>query len=414
MTKSLSIGNLTIRARMYHLIKLFGVFVMAPLLIACAAPHRQNFTLPDQNAATVVGFQDVRFFADAPASELRGRDSDIFPPSHIAGRRPNYLMLSGGGAGGAFGAGLLIGWTKRGDRPDFDLVTGVSAGSLIAPFAFIGSDTDTELERILTSGIAGKMDSPKHLLSGILGQSLYSAKPLHDLISEFVDDDFLRRIADRHRTGARLFVATTNLDAQRGMVWDMGAIAASGQPGAKDLFARVLAASASIPAVFPPTMINVTANGRQFQELHADGGVTRLIYLFPETILTNPSAARLPSGPRPRIYAVVNETLAPVFGVTEDRAFSVARRAYATLVKAGVQSTLSAAYEFTVANGIDLNIAFIDQSFPSDPKIPFDPVYLNKVLSLGKSKGQTADWMKKPPVGTDLISTVPYVAPVAN
>src|SRR5262249_28842944 len=157
--------------------------------------------------------------------------------------------LSGGGADGAFGAGFLVGWTERGSRPQFTVVTGASAGSLIAPFAFLGSSHDEVLKTVFASG---EMENFLQFqgVRGLFGTGLFKAEPLKALIAKYVDENVLAAVANEYRNGRRLFITTTDLDSQRTAIWDMGRIAASGQPGSLELFRKVMEASASIPGIF--------------------------------------------------------------------------------------------------------------------------------------------------------------------
>lgn len=363
------------------------------ILTGCAAPKRIAFTAQDQIDASVPGFEGLRAYADMPAADLPAWNRDFLPNA----ARPVYLALSSGGAGGAFGAGLLSGWTLRGDRPAFDLVTGVSAGALIAPFAFVGSDADAALVTLFDTGIAAKLDDPKPLFSGILGTSLFDAKPLRDLIGQYVTTDLLTRIAERQRRGARLLVLTTNIDAERSVIWNMGAIAASAHPGAAQLFGDVLAASASIPAVFPAMPITVTGRGRSFQELHSDGGVIRQIFLTPDATFVSGAPTAAFDGARPVIYAIVNHELDPAFEMVTDRSIAVAKRAYEALIKSSIRSSIAAFDDLALRGGFSFNLAFIDRHVPMDPRNPFDPVYMKTVFALGRQKGASGAWTLRLP-----------------
>ena len=130
---------------------------------ACALGGRESFTAADQAVATVPGFGAVRVWGDAPAERVARA---VLPASgRAAGRDVNVLALSGGGAGGAFAAGLLDGWTRRGDRPAFDVVTGVSTGALIAPFAFLGPAYDGILAKLYTGDGAGGVAEPANIVA---------------------------------------------------------------------------------------------------------------------------------------------------------------------------------------------------------------------------------------------------------
>ena len=235
----------------------FSVAACALAVASCTAVTRIPYTQQEQAAAVIPGIPDARIWADDPAiATVRG-----------PAKQPVVLALSGGGADGAFGAGLLAGWSARGTRPQFTLVTGASAGALIAPFAFLGPAYDETLRSVFATGEMANLLQPEGL-AGLFGTGLFKTEPLRDLITRHVDGPMLEAIAREHRAGRRLYVVTTNLDAQRTAIWDMGKIAASGDPGALNLFRNVLTASASIPGVFSPTLIEVEADGRRSAEMH--------------------------------------------------------------------------------------------------------------------------------------------------
>ena len=239
--------------------------------------------------ARIPGLGDVRYWGDeAPAdvaNELRRHLHGISklaesPPEH---GKPvvNYLALSGGGDDGVFAAGLLAGWTESGRRPRFEVVTGISAGALIAPFAFLGPAYDKQLEAMWTGHTSSDLITPQPLAVLLGGSALVDTQPLADLIAHYVDRRFLDAIAQEYRKGRLLLIGTTNLDAQRPVVWNMGEIALSSRPEAVTLFRQVLLASASLPVAFPPMHIQVEAGGKVLDELHVDGGTTRKVFVAP-------------------------------------------------------------------------------------------------------------------------------------
>ncbi|WP_433952363.1 patatin-like phospholipase family protein [Brevundimonas diminuta] len=171
----------------------------------------------------------------------------------LQAERPlTVLALSGGGANGAYGAGVLVGWSRRGDRPTFDVVTGVSTGALAAPFAFLGPDWDDELSDAYTSGKTSGLVGLDNL-AALFQPSLFSAAPLRRLVDTNVTPELLQAIATEHAKGRRLLVATTNLDQEETVIWDMGQLATQGDEPSHNLFKEILVASASIPGVFPPS-----------------------------------------------------------------------------------------------------------------------------------------------------------------
>ena len=191
---------------------------------------------------------------------FRQEDPRDFPPQSDGTRTYPALTLSGGGANGAYGAGLLNGWSEEGSRPVFKIVTGVSTGALIAPMVFLGSEYDGKLKEFYTTISSKDIFKKKGILGIIGGNSLASTKPLAHRIAKGVDESFLQAVADAHSQGRRLYIGTTNLDSQRLVVWDMGAIASSGDKGALELFRKIMLASASIPVIFPPVYIDVEAD----------------------------------------------------------------------------------------------------------------------------------------------------------
>ena len=241
--------------------------------------ERTPFTLEEQEAAVVPGFPNVRVWGDSAADFARLLPQETGP----------WLAISGGGSDGAFGGGLLTGWSQAGNRPEFAVVTGVSIGALIAPYAFLGAAYDEELRKNFTTITAADVFEDR-----MTRESLFDYWPLRRLIEQRVTAKLLSDIAAEHRRGRRFLVATTNLDAGRRVVWNMGAIAERGDDKALKLFRDVLLASCSIPGFFSPVAIDVEANGKQFQEMHGDGTITAPFFVVPESMLTPSSTASRP------------------------------------------------------------------------------------------------------------------------
>lgn len=378
----------------------FAAFAFAVLLAACATVERIPYTPQEQAVAVVPGFPDARVWADDP--------NIVHRYAGINTRQPTMLALSGGGADGAFGAGFLTGWTARGNRPQFTVVTGASAGALIAPFAFLGSGYDEVLRSVFASG---EMENFLQFegVSGLFGTGLFKAGPLKALIAKYVDGNVLEAVANEYRAGRRLFIVTTDLDAQRTAIWDMGRIASSGQPGALDLFRKVMEASASIPGIFSPVLIDVEASGKRFAEMHVDGGVTANILVVPEAILLAKKPL-LPATVRPRIYAIVNGKLGPYFEVVKPTTLQIAVRAFATSVRANTRNTLLASYEFIKRRSWELNLAAIDDGFPNQEKPGFDTGYMRGLFEYGYERGRSGQMWQGSPADTLDQPRAPRVA----
>lgn len=323
------------------------------------------------------------------------------------GSAPTYfLAISGGGDDGAFGAGLLVGWGEHGDRPTFDVVTGVSTGALSAPFAFLGRDYDQQLKAIYTetsqSDVAEKRPP---LLSVIAKDALSDSAPLRDMIAHYVNPAMVKEIAEEYSKGRMLFILTTNLDQGRPVIWNIGAIAESNDAKARDLIIDVLLASASIPTVFPPVMMDVTLNGQHYQEMHVDGGTIAQAFLYPPSFSLKQAAITLRVGEsklraaRKRIaYIIRNGRLSRPEESVKRQTLAIAKQAIATMIaSSGVNDTYRM-YLITKRDGVDFNLASIGADFDAPYKGPFDRGYMNTLFDYGYKNGRIGyHWQKAPP-----------------
>lgn len=375
-------------------------------LASCASVvTRSEFDEREQVAARVLGFETVRFYGDGDGSEFRNRLAErlrneiaVRGRGVLNGGYAEWLMLSGGGEDGAFGAGVLVGMTKMNQRRQYELVSGVSTGALIAPFAFLGPDYDPSLREVYTE--LGKDDILKFAGIGsiISGTSVFDTAPLRSVIAKHVDEEFLNKVAAEHRKGRRLYVVTTNLDAQRPVIWDMGAIAATNNPQRAELFHSVLLASASIPGVFPPVFIDADANGRKVQEMHVDGGTTMQVLTLPSTIDQNAPLARRFDRRRKTLYMLMNNKMSPSFDRVQTRTFSIAGRSLSTIIKAhGIQS-IEIMYELARRNGARFQLTYIDPDFNAKLKEPFDKEYMGALFEYGYQRALNGRvWRDSPP-----------------
>jgi predicted acylesterase/phospholipase RssA len=324
----------------------------------------------------------------------------------------NLLAISGGADDGAFGAGLLAGWSEAGSRPQFDLVTGVSSGALIAPFAFIGKERDRQLREIFTS--YERKDIFSYSAGSVLkGSALVDNTPLANLIEYYVDDQFLKEIARERAKGRVLLIGTTNLDAQRPVLWDVGRIAMSGTPEAAVLFRKILLASAAIPGVFPSVRIDVHLGDRVYEEMHVDGGVTRHVFLAPQKLLAGPLGMSSISGNKKRLYIIRNGKTDPEWQSVSETMLSVTRRSVSTLIKNQGVGDLYRMYASAQSDGIEFNLASIPSDFKDVESKPFDQKYMTALFGRGYQLGRDGyPWVKTPP-GIERVarSTVDRVVP---
>lgn len=328
-------------------------------------PPRESFTLAEQNLAAIPDIPDARFFADSEADYLRA-----LPPSPGP-----WLALSSGGADGAFGAGVVAGLTESGKRPDFTMVTGVSTGALMAPFVFLGTKYDGRLRDAYTT-----ITSADIFELGGKGESFFDTWPLKDLIAKRVTPELLNDIAAEYRRGRRLLVMTTNLDAERPVAWNMGAIAAKGGDKALKLFREILLAATSVPGAFPPVLIDVEAGSHKFQEMHADGGLNNQFFIAPEPLLVSTSGFRLPAT---ELYVVINTKLAPDFQPTERDTISILARGVSVGVKTLTRIMIDQAYAAARRSGIGFHLATIDPKFSAPSRGAFDPDYMKTLFDFG-------------------------------
>jgi predicted acylesterase/phospholipase RssA len=380
---------------------LFALALCTTLLGACASGARIPVTESDQSAAVPIGASGVRYWADAPASTYDSARRAIIQE----GRPFTYLALSGGGGGGAYGAGILNGWTESGTRPEFTMVSGVSTGALIAPFAFLGPAYDKVLMQMYTSGEAARLIGKPNRLGVIFGAGLFGRERLRRLVERYVNDDLVVAIAREDQKGRRLLVITTNLDADRAVIWDMGAIAARGGPKAFGLFRDVLAASASVPVLFAPQLIDVEANGRRFQEMHVDGTVSAPIYTLPDAILFGGQTIAL-SAPRPRFYAIVNGRLDPSFEVVPNQVAAIAAHSFATMNRVGTKAVLAETYNVAGREGFSYHLSYIDRDFPSSGGTGFETAAMRRLYDYGHQKARSGAFWMTGPSQTDPVKEV--------
>ena len=376
-------------------LRFYLVIVILLLLSGCTSTSRVQYGVNQSIVAEIPGFRGVRSNLDDNSPTIE-QAFDWHPA--IGQRNMNYLMISGGGSGGAFSAGVLATWSRTGTRPRFDIVSGVSTGALIAPFAFLGSSYDDLTVRLYTSGIAKSLVDRRLLPNQMLGKSLLRGQMLRSLVEQYVTPAILDEVAAEHRKGRRLLVLTSNLDSQKAVVWNMGAIAASGQPGALHLFRDVLVASASIPGIYPAVLIEADAKGRTFQELHSDGGSSSQILTLPNAVLTAQDRRSSLPAAKMNVYVLVNNALMPEFTNISDRTLPVMARAYATLIKAQERDALVALYGWTRRTGATFHVASIDCQIPYNMADPFNDLYMRSVFELAERETLSGELWKEVPL----------------
>ena len=371
----------------------------------CSIPARgPAVPLSDADRALPLGISNARFFADgdpAPmiaeasaaiereqaALRAAGRPSSPLPPGH-------FLAVSGGGDNGAFGAGLINGWTTTGTRPEFKMVTGVSTGALIAPFAFLGPDYDPALREVYTTMSRERVFFRRSLTAALFDDAMADSSPLAETIRHYADQDMLDAIGREYQRGRLLLIGTTDLDAQRPVIWNIGAIAASRHSQSLELFRKILLASASIPGAFQPVLIDAEIDGARFQEMHVDGGAIAQLFLYPASV--DPTA--LPIRRRQIAYIIRNARLDSDHAEIERRTITIAGRAISTMLAASGHNDVLRIYFVTKRDGVDFNLAYIGRDFKEPRAGPFDQTYMRSLFDYGYREAVDGRaWHKAPP-----------------
>lgn len=338
-----------------------------------ALPPRQAFTAADQEQAVIPGIADARFWADSPKDFAR-----ILPQTPGP-----WLVLSTGGEDGAYGAGLLAGWSAAGTRPEFSVITGVSTGALMAPFVFAGKKYDEQLRAAYTT-----INATDIFEIGGKGESLLDTWPLKDLIARQVTRELLADVAAEHARGRRLLVLTTNLDAGRPVAWDIGAIASKGDQQALELVRSVLVAAISIPGAFPPVLIQAEAGQTRFQEMHVDGGLGAQFYVAPDALQLSTSNFTLPAS---ALYIIVNMKLGHDFRVTERDTLGILGRTVSAAIRVVARNAIDRAFVLAKRSNLPFHLAFIDEAFNAPSRGSFDSDYMNTLFEFGYAQGKNGN-----------------------
>ena len=388
-----------------HRATALAVLILGFSTIGCSIPERGPAVPRAETArALPLGLANARFFPDAdptPAIEegmaalqreeatlgFAGNPNARLPPAY-------FLAVSGGGDNGAFGSGLLNGWSEIGTRPQFKMVTGVSTGALIAPFAFLGPAYDAQLREVYTTMTPERVFQERGYAAALFNDAMADTTPLSQLIAKYANQDLLDAIAAEYRKGRLLMIGTTNIDAQRPVIWNIGAIAASGRPGTLDLVRKILRASSAIPGAFQPVLIDVEVDGLKYQELHVDGGAIAQLFLYPPSIDLRSTGTK-----RERhAYVIRNARLDADYAVTERRTISIAGRAVSTMLSASGHNDVLRTYFVTQRDGVDYNLAYIGTDFQMTEKGQFEQPYMRALYDYGyqQARGGRA-WHKTPP-----------------
>jgi hypothetical protein len=383
------------------LVAVLSVFLLA----GCAGPSVDALRdpVPERllNRVAVPGYTRIRYWGDDPNGISEQMVAEIAAQQRATGNmsaQRSYLAVSGGGSDGAFGAGVLFGWTATGTRPEFTVVTGISTGALIAPFAFLGSPYDERLKSAYTNISGQDIYKKKGVLSIVGSQSVADSNPLRELVSKYVTDQMLADIAREHARGRRLLIGTTNLDAERSVVWDIGAIASSGDAGRKGLIRDILVASASIPGVFPPVNIKVVADEQAYDEMHVDGGTSNQAFLFPSKFLIGDADKAYGLKRQRALYVLRNGRVSPQYSPVKPKLASIVGKSISSLIKTQGIGDLYRMYANANRDAITFRAIWIPESFTLQEPGPFDTAYMRALFEFGYKMGiNGVPWSSTPP-----------------
>ena len=387
--------------------KRFYWFLLCIFLVSGCASVRHAVPEALLNNVRISGMQDIRAFSGSPSDSFKNdfiklleqeqKNSPSFFDFKVHQTYP-ILAISGGAANGAYGAGLLNGWSVSGSRPIFKIVTGISTGAVIAPFAFLGSKYDEKLKEFYTK--YSTKDVVRIRFPFI--NSFTSALPLERLIERYFDTELIKEVAIEYNKGRRLYVGTTNLDAERLVIWDMGKIASIGDGNALKLFRKVILASASIPIVLPPVYLNVEANDKIYDEMHVDGGVSKQVFFLYDVLQGFRKALKEKGIDMSRnkyvIYVIRNGYVDPFYKEVPDNLSAITERTVDSIINAQSIGDIYQLYLFARDNKSDFSLAYIPAAYLSKAKEFFDPVEMRKLFDLGfKEAMRGYDWKKVPP-----------------
>jgi len=405
------INNASSRLAIYRFLTQLLLTFLILMITACAKDLvRTPVPAALEETVEVVNMPGVRAWSDSYSQEfqadvvqsIRDEPEGLFPRGPNGEFQYSGLSLSGGGDHGAFGAGILRGWSKSGRRPLFKIVTGTSTGALIAPFALLGPEYDATLEEMYTQVTGDDIFRKQPILGAYWRESLADNTPLQVMVEEYVTDEVIDAIGVAHNNGQRLLIGTTNFDAQRSVMWSMGAMANSKHPDVYSMFRKILVASAAIPVLFPPTFIEVEAEGKVYDEMHVDGGTVGQMFFFGSAI-DWPAALQEISGTSEVIdnsvlYIIVDGDIDPHYDAVERRLAPIASRTIKTLIKVSAWSALYRMYLHAQVGGYSFRYVSLPKDYVAYTTDSYDPEEMRRMFRLGYNMGLAGDaWLSTPP-----------------
>ena len=393
----------------------FGILILiSALILTPGCRHRGEGPFPSPTASGMNPRDTIDPIAQPDSESLVGMDQFVLTSQRlgsrirdelrrdtIPGRRPrNVLCLSGGGSYGAYSAGVLCGWSETGQRPCFDVVTGISTGALIAPLAFLGPKYDEQLRHFYTTSTNSDIFK-KRLVRGILGGEAFTdTTPLRKHISEVFTDEAVSELAEAHRAGRRLMIGTTEEEGHRLILWDIGAIACKGRPCDRELIIDILLGSAAIPGAFPASKITVNIDGEFKTERHVDGGTTQALFFYPPYVPPEERSPQTLNLVDSNVYILVAGKLYADPEVISKSAVSQAGKAVSGIIYAQTRGDLQRLWTFSLLHGMNYYLTAIPADFTNlGSSGEFDPKVMTALFDTGRRAATCPQaWRTTPPM----------------
>ena len=380
-----------------------GMLILATALVGCTSVKRLPSPVEYTTLGEISGIPCARFWGDMTPSDNEQRIEVLrkqvtSDPAYDRNAPVHLLAISGGGQNGAFGAGLLAGWTASGNRPEFRVVTGISTGALMAPFAFLGPDYDVAIQDMYSKFSTKDVLEKQYIRGLVSADSIIDSSPLREIMMRYFTPLEMEKVGQEYERGRRLFVGTTDLDVQRPVIWNIGAIAASDQPDAYPLIIDVLLASAAIPGAFPPVYFTVENDGRKYDELHVDGGVTSQVFICPMSYDMEDTMHRAGLYGKAHVYLIRNAHVFPAPNKVTPKTMPIISQSISSLLRAQGLGDMHRIYTAAQRNNQAYHAAYIPPSFRDEPDELFDISYMTELFEL--AYGQSTNgypWHTEPP-----------------
>ena len=269
--------------------------------------------------------------------------------------------------------------------------------------AFLGPQHDKDLKRCYTTVNDNDIYLLKPQAIAIFTESLADSTPLQRLIASVVDLALLKEVAAEYAKGRRLYVGTTHIDSRRLVVWDMGAIASRGDAESLELFRHILLASASIPGFFPPVPFKVEVNGKLYEELHVDGGVSASMFYRPPHF-SKEDAAKAGDSPLSgsNLYIIVAGKLYADPALVPLRFTRIATDSISSLIFSQTRGDLYQLYTLGLVNGMNFRFTAIPADFAvTGDSTDFNRKEMGKLFEEGRRIAVLGQAWRSTPPGTE-------------